>query len=109
MNSKMETYLGFCIRARKAIFGVDDIEAQKRGVKVIVCDGALAENSLKTIHKAKERFHCPVFLTEENYLGELLHRPAVKAVAVKDEHLAAAIITAAESEPRIKLYSGGNN
>jgi hypothetical protein len=50
-----------------------------------------------------------VFLTEENYLGELLHRPAVKAVAVKDEHLAAAIITAAESEPRIKLYSGGNN
>ena len=109
MTSKIETYLGFCIRARKAIFGADDIEAQKKGVKVIVCDASLAENSFKKICKAKERFQCPVLITEKDCLGELLHRPAVKAVAVKDEHLAAAIITAAESEPKIKFYSGGNN
>ena len=109
MTSKIETYLGFCIRARKAIFGADDIETQKKGVKVIVCDNALAENSFKKIYKAKERFHCPVLITETGVLGELLHKPAVKAVGVKDEHLAAAIITAAESEPKIKFYSGGNN
>ena len=108
-NSKIETYLGFCVRARKAVFGADDIEAQKKGIKLIVCDSAISENSLKKIYTAKERFHCPLLITETDCLGELLHKPAVKAVGIKDEHLAAAIISTAENEPKFKFYSGGNN
>ena len=29
-KNKIETYLGFCIRARKIVFGVDSIETQKK-------------------------------------------------------------------------------
>lgn len=108
-NSKIETYFGFCVRARKAVFGTDDIESQKKGVKLIVCDNSLSENSLKKIYKAQERFHCPLLMAETDCLGELLHKPAVKAVGIKDEHLAAAILVAAEHEPKFKFYSGGNN
>lgn len=108
-KSKIETYLGFGIRARKMIFGTDDIEAQRKGVCLIVCDSGIADNSFKTIIKAQERLGCPLLLTETGLLGELLHKPAVKAAALKDKNLAAAILSVAEGESQFKLYSGGSN
>ena len=109
MKSKIETYLGFCVRARKIIFGVEMIERQRKGVFLLLADGATGKNSMKAVVQAKERFACPLVVTEEGALGELLHRPAVKAVAITDNHLAAAIRAAAEYEPQFKFYSGGNN
>ena len=108
-RSKVETYLGFCVRARKAVFGVDDIEKQTKGVFLIICDGELSENSLKTVEKARANLECPLLITDKGNLGELLHKPAVKAVAIKDKNLASAIISVAEAEFQLKLYSGGTN
>lgn len=108
-RSKVETYLGFCVRARKAVFGVDDIEKQKKGVFLIICDGELSENSLKTVQKARAKLECPLLITDKGNLGELLHKPAVKAVAIKDKNLASAIISVADAEFQLKLYSGGTN
>ena len=106
-RSKVETYLGFCVRARKAVFGVDDIEKQKKGVFLIICDGELSENSLKTVQKARESLACPLLITGKGKLGELLHKPAVKAVAIKEENLASAILSVVDDDPQFKLYSGG--
>ena len=108
-KSKIETYLGFCVRARKIAFGADDIETLKKGVFLIVCDQSIGPNTFKTIEKAREKFSCPLLITQQGSLGALLHKPAVKAVAIKDEHLASAIVESAKSEPGLKLYSGGNN
>ena len=108
-KSKVETYLGFCIRAQKILFGVDNVESAKRGVRLLLCDETLGESSLKALLKSKEKFACPLVMAEAGVLSELLHRPSVKAVAVKDEHLAAAILSALKDEPQLKLYSGGNN
>ncbi len=108
-KNKMETYLGFCIRARKIIFGVEMIERQKKGVCLLIADGAIGKNSLKATVQAKEKFGCPLMLTDENLLGEMLHRPAVKAVAITDGNLAAAMLAAAENQSQFTFYSGGNN
>ena len=107
-KNKIETYLGFCIRSRKIIFGVEMIERQKKGVCVLLVDGGIGKNSFKAIVQSCERLSCPLLITEENLLGELLHRPAVKAVAITDNNLAQAILAAA-SESQFKSYSGGNN
>ena len=48
-------------------------------------------------------------ITERGLLGELTHRPAVKAVAILEEQLALAIVKEAESKPQFKFYSGGQN
>ena len=109
MNGKIETYLGFCIRARKIIFGAEMIERQKKGVRLLIGDGSIGKNSLKPMLKAKEKFGCPFLMTDEGLLGEILHRPAVKVVALTDDNLASAILSVAESDPQFKLYSGGNN
>ena len=109
MTRKIATYLGFCIRSGKIVYGVDDAEKQKRGIQLILVDGALSENSLKQMKKVKEKFGCPMLATEENLLGELLHKPAVKAVSIKDKNLASAILSAAEGNSKFKSISGGND
>ena len=46
-KSKVETYLGFCIRAGKIIFGTEMISRQKKGVKLLISDGGMGANSFK--------------------------------------------------------------
>ena len=106
-RDKIETYLGFCIRSGRIEFGVDRAESLKKGVYLLMASASLSENSMKTLVKLK--FSCPLLIAEGVELGDLLHRPAVKAAAVKDKNLASAILTAAEGDGIYKLYSGGNN
>lgn len=108
-NDKISAYLGFCIRSGRIVFGVDRAEALKKGVHLLIADSTLSENSMKVLVKLKEKFSCPLLVTEGVSLSELLHRPAVKAAAVKDKNLASAILTASASDAQYKLYSGGNN
>ncbi len=107
-KSKIETYIGFCIRARKVIYGAEMISRQKKGVKLLLVDGGIGANSLKILIKARETLGCPLWQTPPNALGEYAHKPSVKAMAITDEHLAQAILSVAERE-NLKLYSGGNN
>ncbi len=108
-KSKIETYLGFCIRARKIVFGAEMIEKKRKGVFLLVIDGSIGKNSLKIIVRAQEKLQCPLYITEEGALSAWLYKPAVKAAAILDKNLASAMIKAAESEPKFKLYSGGND
>ena len=108
-KSKAETYLGFCIRSRKLVFGTDEITRQKKGVFLVLADEALGESSFKDVKKASETLKCPLLLVEKDVLGALLHRIGVKAIAIKDKNLAEALLKEAENEPQFKLYSGGNN
>ena len=108
-KSKIETYLGFSIRSRQIIFGAEMIERKKKGVYLLVIDGGIGKNSLKTILQAQEKLSCPLYITDEGALAEWVRRPAVKAVAITDKNLASAMIKCAEGEPKFKSYSGGNN
>ncbi len=108
-KSKLETYLGFCIRSRKIVFGAEMISRQKKGVKLLLFDGGMGANSLKIMINAQRTLACPMLKTESGALGELVHKPAVKAVAITDEHLATAILSLVGSDTHIENYSGGNN
>lgn len=108
-RSRVESYLGFCMRAGKIVFGVDGIEQQKRGVFLLIFDEAIGENSFKAVQKSMIKHGCPLIQAERETLGTLLHKPSVKAVAIKDKNLALAILREIEGETQLKLYSGGTN
>ena len=108
-TSKISSYLGFCIRSRKILFGVDNIEKQRKNVFLLLADEKISENSLKILIKSKEKFACPLIIMQAEKLGELVYRPTVKAVGVTDKNLASAIVSVANSESQFKFYSGGNN
>ncbi len=107
-KSKIETYLGFCIRARKIAFGVDEVAKQKKSF-LLLTDEGLGESSRKEMEKAWKRLQCPMYVVAKDGLGTLLHRVGVKAVAIKDKNLASAILSVVDGEPQFKLYSGGIN
>ena len=106
MNGKLSSYLGFCIRSGKICYGVDDIEQHRKRVYLLIMDESLGESSKKTMLKSQERFGCPLLVAEAGVLGELLHKPAVKAVAIKDNHLASAILSVVGGETKLKIYGG---
>ncbi len=107
-KSKIETYLGFCVRARKIIFGVDEVSKQRKSYLILVDEG-LGESSQKEVRKTWERLRCPTYVVERDALATLLHRSGVKVVSIQDKNLAMAILSVVDSEPQFKLYSGGNN
>ena len=108
-TSKISTYLGFCLRARKIVFGAEEAEKQKRNVFLLIMDEGVGKSSQKSMLKAKENLGCPLVVAAPDALGQALHRPAVKAVAIQDKNLAEAILSIVESDPQFKFYSGGNN
>ena len=106
-SDKITTYLGFCIRAGKISFGIDAILERKKDVYLLVADDTLSENSMKNLFQAKEKFACPLIITDGGELGKLLSRAAVKAVGVREKNLAAAILKEAQSRGQWKIYSEG--
>lgn len=108
-KSKIETYLGFCLRAKKLLLGTDNVENAKRNVYLLMADESLSDNAFKILIKAQEKFACPLLKCSSGFIGECLHRYGVKAVAVQDKNLAEAIMENVSQSKEVKLYSGGNN
>ena len=89
-GSKTESYLGFCRRAGKLALGVNAVAATRGRVYLLVADRSASPNTQKEIQKLAARFACPVVWTDG--LDALVHKEACKLAAVREEHLAAAII-----------------
>ena len=91
MNAaKIESYLGFALRAGKVTLGLNSIEALKKGVYCMLLDAGAQKNSQKQARKLRERLRCPLVIVED--LGTLVKREGCKVVAVRDQSLAGAIV-----------------
>lgn len=90
MSQKIKTYLGFARRAGKLALGVNAVKAAKGGVYLLVADRAAYPNTKKEILSLQKRFSCP--LAEVENLEELTGKPLCKLAAVREEHLARAIL-----------------
>lgn len=89
-GNKIEAYLGFALRARKAVLGLNSVETVKSGVYCMLLSEDAAGNSQKQARKLKERFSCPLVVIKN--LGALIKREGCKVIAIKDSSLAEAIL-----------------
>lgn len=105
-KSKIETFLGFCIKANQIAFGVNTIELLKKGVHLIVACSSVSDNGKKAAIKLKNKFNCPLIICNCN-LESVLHKNGVKTVAIKDKNLADAIIK--NVDDNFELYTEGLN
>ncbi len=92
-KTKSETFVGFCIRARKCKIGANAVQTLKRAKLIIVCDSA-SENTKKDGAKFSERFHCPMLIAKGITLDKLTHKENAKIMAVTDDALSKAILGA---------------
>ncbi len=105
-KSKIETYLGFCIKARKIALGAGAIETLKKGVCLIIVCSSASENCFKLALKYKKAHSCPLMICNCG-LENAVHKPDCKLAAVRDISLANAIIANACEE--YEIYAGGTD
>jgi hypothetical protein len=102
----IETFIGFCVKARKISLGAGAIDTLKGGVYLILLCSTASDNTFKLALKYKNRFSCPMIICKCR-LEDAVNKPNCKIAAVKDEGLAQAIIQSVNED--YQLYSGGSN
>lgn len=105
VKSKINTYIGFCIKSRKIALGSGAIDALRGGVYLLIVDDGAANNTKKLALKFQNRFQCPLLICKSGF-EEAVNRAGCKIAAVRDGELAKAIVQS--KEDNYELYSGGN-
>ena len=96
-KSKVETFIGFCIRAKKCKIGTNAVATYKKADLVIACCTA-SENTKKEAQKFAVKFNCPLLITRERKLEEFTHKENAKVMAIADASLAKAILDNSEKD-----------
>ncbi len=105
-KSKIESYVGFCIKSGKLTCGTNAIAMQKKGVFLLIMCYSASENAQAEALKLKKKFNCELLITSGKKLEEITGKINLKLAAVRDSGLANAILSSLDEN--FKLYSGGN-
>ena len=105
-RAKAESYLGFCLRARKITLGTGATDCLKNGVHLIIVCSTASENCFKLAKKFAKRHSCPLMVCKSG-LENAVHRPGCKIAAITDRELAQAVISSADEN--FEIHAGGIN
>ena len=103
-RSKIETFIGFAIRARAFVSGSNSIATVKKAYLVLLCASS-AENTKKLAQKYCNKFHCDLVLTHKP-LEDLCNKTNCKIAVITDKNLANAVLM--NKDENFSVYSGGN-
>lgn len=103
-NNKIETFIGFAIKARALTCGTDSVGKLKKAYVVLVCSSA-SENTLKEAVSFSNKFGCPL-LRCKNKLEDFTRKANCKIAAVTDVNLAKAVVDNENED--FSFYPGGN-
>lgn len=104
-KGKIETYIGFSIKAGKIALGSGAVGVLRGGVYLLILDGGAAKNSVRLALKFKNRFGCPLLVCKEGF-EDAVNREGCKIAAIRDRHLAEAILNSSQSN--YEIYAGGS-
>lgn len=88
-DNKIESYIGFCIRSRKIVLGVNALGFNKKPVYLLLQCKSAAKNTVKEAQKFKERLRVNLYEIED--LSSLVYKENCKLCAITDKSLAEAI------------------
>ncbi len=108
IKSKIESYVGFALRARKIRLGSGAISTLRGGVELLIMDGGAAKNSQRLALKFKNRFSCPLVVCETGF-ADLVGKPDCKIAAICDKSLAGAILDNLDGNFRLYVLGGDDN
>ena len=94
-KSKVETFIGFAVRAGKFRSGANTLATIKKAFVILVCESA-ADNTVKQAEKYGAKYRCKVFRTAGVTLSDLAHKDGIKIAAITDFSLGKAIMDSAQ-------------
>ncbi len=87
-TAKIKAYLGFAIKSRAIVYGVDNIEKTKPQLIIYSANLASAKRRLEN-HAQKTK--ATIIMLDDKAFNELTNNERIKALAVLSENLAKAI------------------
>ncbi len=96
-KTKVETFIGFAMRARAFKIGVNACNTLKKASLIIVCNTA-SENTVKDALKLSKRFRCKIIKSTGKPLSEYVHRENAKVMAITDFKLTEAVLANVNEE-----------
>ena len=90
-KDKVESILGFAIKAGKVIFGADSIERYHKKKHLIIMCKTLATNTREKLLRTNPGV--PAIVSHGIEVEELTHKLNCKVIAVTDKQMAQAILT----------------
>lgn len=101
-NSKIFTYLGFAIRARKVALGNTAVSVCKKRIYLLILCKSAAKNTRHEAENLAQKRNLPLVLLEDlqSYVG----KENCKICAVLDAHLAQAVL---KQIPMNEILFGG--
>ncbi len=105
-RSRIETFIGFCIKKGKLTLGSGAVDTLKNGVYLLIVSADASQNTLKIAVKFKNRLHCPLLICKTDF-ERVVNRVGCKIAAVRDRGLAKAILESLDND--YELYAGGND
>lgn len=106
-KTKIESYVGFCIKSGQITLGSGAIDTLKGGVHLLIVSADVAKNTFKLALKFKNRFGCPLIFCKSGF-DKVVNKPDCKLAAIRDRGLAAAIIKSIDADNNYEFYAGGN-
>ena len=106
VQNKVQSYIGFCKRARKITLGSSAIGTLKGGVFLLLLDKKAAKNSLRYALKYRQKFDCPLLVCGDDF-EELVGKQDCRLAAIRDKNLADAILNS--GVPGYELYTEGGD
>ena len=91
MIDKFRTYIGFAIKSKSIVYGVDNIESNLAKVCMVIIDKSLSDNSLNKLQNVVSKANIKIFTIDNITLDELLHTSNCKAIGLTSVNLASAI------------------
>ena len=87
LNAKVAAYIGFSIKAGKVLYGYESVIASRKA-RLILCDQALSENSMKKVRKYAETVKVNVIVVDD--LAQYFGGKPIKCIGLVEENLASA-------------------
>lgn len=97
MKSKIETYIGFSIRAGKFKCGANAIATLKSAELLILCASG-AKNAVHECERLARKFRCRAVLARGRTVEELTGKENCKLLSITDKSLAGAILDNLDDE-----------
>lgn len=90
-KSKVETLVGFAMRAGKVKVGVGSIEKVKSLPLMIMC-GTAAKNTIEKVKSLKRRYESTVIISKDITLEEIVHKKNAKVIGITDSMFSKGIL-----------------
>lgn len=104
-RSRIETFIGFCVKSGKITLGSGAVDMLKEKVYLILVSADAAKNTQKLAVKFKHRFRCPLLICKSEF-ETVVNKAGCKIAAIRDKGLARAILESTDNN--YELYAGGN-